>query len=73
VLDVLFVVDRSPAMADVQQALAAAVPKFGQVLESRRLGPVDMHIGVVSAMSPMTESFTPRPAWPAARRHPTRS
>ncbi|MDB4962074.1 MAG: hypothetical protein JWP01_2073 [Myxococcales bacterium] len=46
-LDILFVVDRSPAMAVHAQRLAANVPQFITVLGDRAID--DLHLGVITA------------------------
>jgi hypothetical protein len=46
--DLLFVVDRSGAMAEVQDKLATSFARFMDIAESRT-GPASLHIGVIAA------------------------
>jgi hypothetical protein len=48
-LDMLLVVDESPAMAPYQEALGANLELFGRVLENLSGGLPDVHIAIVSA------------------------
>ena len=48
-IDLLLVVDESPAMAPYQEALSANLRIFGQVLENIEGGLPDVHIAIVSA------------------------
>jgi hypothetical protein len=47
-LDILFLVDKSPTMADEQQSLADNFPRFIEVLESIEGGLPNVHIGVIT-------------------------
>ena len=48
-LDVLFIIDDTPAIADSQAGLAAAVPEIAQLLQARPGGLPSLHLGVVAA------------------------
>src|SRR5215813_14323777 len=48
-IDILFLIDDSPSMADKQQNLADNFPKFIQVLESIPGGLPNVHIGVTTS------------------------
>lgn len=48
-LDLLFVIDDSPSMADKQAALGAAFPKFLDELGNQRGGLPNLHLGVISS------------------------
>ena len=48
-LDLLFVVDNSPSMADNQVALAASFPRMVDVLEELDGGLPNLHIGIVTS------------------------
>jgi hypothetical protein len=48
-VDILFVVDDSPSMADKQKNIKDNFPKFIEVLETIQGGLPDVHIGVVSS------------------------
>ena len=48
-LDILFVVDNSPSMADKQQSLAANFPQMMDVLGTLDGGLPNLHVGVVSS------------------------
>ncbi len=47
-LDLLFVIDDSPSMADKQNALAASFPRLVEQLQSLDGGIPDLHLGVIS-------------------------
>jgi hypothetical protein len=47
-LDLLFVIDDSPSMADKQAALAASFPRLVEQLQSLDGGVPDLHLGVIS-------------------------
>lgn len=47
-LDILFLIDKSPTMADEQAALTANFPRFMRVLEQIEGGLPNVHIGVIS-------------------------
>jgi hypothetical protein len=63
-LDILFVIDNSPSMADQQVALAAAFPQMIDVLGQIDGGLPNLHIGVVTSDmgTSATASTTPAPA-----------
>jgi hypothetical protein len=48
-LDILFVIDNSPSMADKQNTLAENFPRFIEVLQTIQGGQPDLHIGVVTS------------------------
>ena len=48
-LDLLFVIDDSPSMADKQAALGAAFPRFADELGNLRGGTPNIHLGVISS------------------------
>jgi hypothetical protein len=48
-LDVLFVIDDTPAIAGSQAALAAAIPQVAQFLQSRPGGLPSLHLGIAAA------------------------
>ncbi len=47
-IDILFLIDKSPTMADEQASLTANFPKFMQVLSQIEGGLPNVHIGVIS-------------------------
>ncbi|MBA3459606.1 MAG: VWA domain-containing protein [Deltaproteobacteria bacterium] len=63
-VDILFVIDDSPSMADKQNNLAANFPNFINVLNTIQGGLPDVHIGVVSSDvgSKATQDAAPAPA-----------
>ncbi len=63
-LDILFVIDDSPSMADKQAALAAAFPRMIDVLAQLDGGLPNLHIGVVTSDmgTSASDSATPGPA-----------
>lgn len=62
-LDLLFVIDDSPSMADKQAALAAAFPRMIDVLAQLDGGLPNLHIGVVTSdMGTSASSGSPGPA-----------
>ncbi|HEY5938221.1 MAG TPA: hypothetical protein VIU61_26400 [Kofleriaceae bacterium] len=63
-LDLLFVIDDSPSMADKQAALAAAFPKFLDELGNLRGGIPNLHIGVISSDMGTKGSAVPEPGPP---------
>jgi hypothetical protein len=58
-LDVLFVIDDTPAIAGSQPALAATLPQIAQILQALPGGLPSLHLGVVAA-SPDGAGGTPR-------------
>jgi hypothetical protein len=48
-LDVLFIIDDTPAIAGSQAALAAAIPQVAQFLQSRPGGLPSLHLGIAAA------------------------
>jgi hypothetical protein len=48
-LDILFVIDDTPAISGTRAALAAAIPQIAQILQSLPGGPPSLHLGVVAA------------------------
>jgi hypothetical protein len=48
-VDILFMVDNSMAMDPKQEALAKALPKMTERLQSLSVGSADLHIGVISS------------------------
>src|SRR5512144_440234 len=62
-LDVLFVVDNSPSMADKQRSLAANFPRMMDVLATLDGGLPNLHIGVVTSDMGTSATSTP-PAEP---------
>jgi hypothetical protein len=63
-VDILFVIDDSPSMADKQQNLATNFPEFINVLNTIQGGLPDVHIGVVTSDvgSKGTQDSSPGPA-----------
>lgn len=63
-IDILFVIDDSPSMADKQANLAANFPNFINVLNTIEGGLPDVHIGVVSSDvgTKATQDAAPGPA-----------
>lgn len=62
-LDLLFVIDDSPSMADKQEALAAAFPRMIDVLSQLDGGLPNLHIGVVTSdMGTNASETNPGPA-----------
>ncbi len=62
-LDLLFVIDDSPSMADKQAALAAAFPQMIDVLSQLDGGLPNLHIGVVTSdMGTSASASSPGPA-----------
>src|SRR5262245_66112087 len=57
-VDILFLIDNSPSMADKQKNLADNFPKFIDVLDSIQGGRPDVHISVVT--SDMGANGSPR-------------
>jgi hypothetical protein len=47
-LDILFLIDKSPTMADEQAALTANFPRFMQILSQIEGGLPNVHVGVIS-------------------------
>jgi hypothetical protein len=48
-LDILFIIDDTPAISSTQAALAAAMPQIAQILQSLPGGLPSLHLGVVAA------------------------
>jgi hypothetical protein len=48
-LDILFVIDDSPAMAAIQQKLSAQLPVFMQILQNLPEGVPSLHVAVISS------------------------
>ena len=63
-LDLLFVIDDSPSMADKQAALAASFPRLVEQLQSLDGGVPDLHLGVISTDMGVHASATMVPGAP---------
>lgn len=60
-VDILFLIDNSPSMADKQKNLADNFPKFIDVLDSIQGGRPDVHIAVVTSDMGSNGSLDPMP------------
>jgi hypothetical protein len=60
-IDILFVVDDTPAMVGVEASLVAQLATFAQVFQALPLGPPAMHVAFVPATLPSADCAPPSP------------
>jgi hypothetical protein len=66
-VDILFLIDNSPSMADKQQNLADNFPRFIEVLDSIQGGRPNVHIGVVTSDMGSKGALDPAPGPPVGK------